>query len=206
MALFLIYIPNYISPSSFHPLATNPCPCKSAHISLNYYYTRFQCFTTNTFQWLFGRHFSVVLMLAFSPLVLLISPSSLQESLTPTCCRRLQVSFDPCFARCKHGTCSVVLWSILLGGSFLFFPHWGFFSFQSAGISLLLAEEGCRLPSIHVFARCKHGTCSDEVWWSLWMVGRSRQLDKGAGRQKWKCHDPLNCVASAAPCVALHIV
>ena len=30
------------------------------------------------------------------------------------------------------------------------------------------------------------------------VVGRNKQLDKGAGRQIWKCLDPLNCVASAA--------
>ena len=109
--------------------------------------------------------------------------------------------------------CTLQTWN-LFGGSVVdtsrwfisIFPRWGFFSLQSAGISLLLAEEGCRFPSIRVFARCKHGTCSDEVQWSLWMVGRSRQLDEGAGRQKWKCHDPLNCVASAASCVALPIV
>ena len=28
-------------------------------------------------------------------------------------------------------------------------------------------------------------------------VGRNKQLDEGAGRQIWKCLDPLNCVASA---------
>ena len=32
----------------------------------------------------------------------------------------------------------------------------------------------------------------------LWMVGGYKQLDEGAGRQIWKCFDPLNCVASAA--------
>ena len=96
--------------------------------------------------------------------------------------------------------CTLQTWN-LFGGSVVDTSRWfistfsplGFFSFQSAGISLLLAEEGCRFPSIHVFARCKHGTCSDEVRWSLWMVGRSRQLDEGAGRQKWECHDQLNC-------------
>ena len=31
------------------------------------------------------------------------------------------------------------------------------------------------------------------------VVGRNKQqLDKGTGGKKWKCHDPLNCVASAA--------
>ena len=30
------------------------------------------------------------------------------------------------------------------------------------------------------------------------VVGRNEQLDKGTGRQTWKCLDPLNCVASAA--------
>jgi len=30
------------------------------------------------------------------------------------------------------------------------------------------------------------------------VVGRNKQLDEGAGRQIWKCLDPLNCVASAA--------
>ena len=29
------------------------------------------------------------------------------------------------------------------------------------------------------------------------VVGRNKQLDEGAGRQIWKCHDPLNYVASA---------
>ena len=30
------------------------------------------------------------------------------------------------------------------------------------------------------------------------VVGRNKQLDEGAGRQIWKCLDPLNCVALAA--------
>ena len=30
------------------------------------------------------------------------------------------------------------------------------------------------------------------------VVGRHKQLDEGAGRQTWKCHDPLNCVVSIA--------
>ena len=30
------------------------------------------------------------------------------------------------------------------------------------------------------------------------VVGRNEQLDEGAGRQTWKCLDPLNCVAPAA--------
>ena len=30
------------------------------------------------------------------------------------------------------------------------------------------------------------------------VVGRNKQLDEGAGRQTWKYHDPLNCVALAA--------
>ena len=30
------------------------------------------------------------------------------------------------------------------------------------------------------------------------VMGRNKQPDKGAGRQSWKCLDPLNCVASAA--------
>ena len=30
------------------------------------------------------------------------------------------------------------------------------------------------------------------------VVGRNKQLDKGAGRQPWKCFDLLNCVASIA--------
>ena len=29
-------------------------------------------------------------------------------------------------------------------------------------------------------------------------MGRNEQLDEGAGRQTWKCLDPLNCVAPAA--------
>ena len=84
--------------------------------------------------------------------VFFFSPSSVQESLTPTCCRRLQVSFDPCFARCKHGTCSVVLWSILLGGSCLLFPHWGFSpsSLQESHSYLLKKVAGClRFMSLH---------------------------------------------------------
>ena len=40
----------------------------------------------------------------------------------------------------------------------------------------------------------------------LWMVGRYKQLDEGAGRQIWKCHDPLNCATVAASCAALHIM
>ena len=28
------------------------------------------------------------------------------------------------------------------------------------------------------------------------VVFRNKQLDEGAGRQNWKCHDPLNCVAA----------
>ena len=55
-------------------------------------------------------------------------PSSLQVSVTPARWRRLQVFFDPCFARCKYGT------------------------------------------------------CSDEIRWSLRMVGRPRKLDEVAGR------------------------
>ena len=30
------------------------------------------------------------------------------------------------------------------------------------------------------------------------VVGRNKELDEGAGRQIWKCLDPLNCVAPAA--------
>ena len=30
------------------------------------------------------------------------------------------------------------------------------------------------------------------------VVGRKKQLDKGACRQTWKHHDPLSCVASVA--------
>ena len=30
------------------------------------------------------------------------------------------------------------------------------------------------------------------------VVGRNKQLDEGAGRQSWKCLDPLNCVAPVA--------
>ena len=30
------------------------------------------------------------------------------------------------------------------------------------------------------------------------VVGRNKQLDECAGRQTWKCLDPLNCVASIA--------
>ena len=30
------------------------------------------------------------------------------------------------------------------------------------------------------------------------VMGRNKQLDEGAGRQTWKCHDPLNCIASVA--------
>ena len=30
------------------------------------------------------------------------------------------------------------------------------------------------------------------------VVGRNKQLDKGAGGHTWKCLDPLNCVASVA--------
>ena len=30
------------------------------------------------------------------------------------------------------------------------------------------------------------------------VVGRNKQLDEGAGRQIWKCHDPLNCVTPVA--------
>ena len=154
--------------------------------------------------------------------------SSLQESLTPAHRRRLQVSFDLCFARCKHGTCSVALQTISLGGSeagifpplgfFLFFQpagishpcslkkvagflrsmlrtlqtwnlfgrdsvvlrtiflggylrgwHFfptGFFSFPACrNLSPLLAEESCRFSFDSCFARCKRGTCSDEIWW-----------------------------------------
>ena len=29
-------------------------------------------------------------------------------------------------------------------------------------------------------------------------MGRNKQLNEGAGRQTWKSHNPLNCVASAA--------
>ena len=29
------------------------------------------------------------------------------------------------------------------------------------------------------------------------VVGRNKQLDKGGGRKKWKCHHPLNCAALA---------
>ena len=29
-------------------------------------------------------------------------------------------------------------------------------------------------------------------------MGRNKQLDEGADRQTWRCHDPLNCVASVA--------
>ena len=37
------------------------------------------------------------------------------------------------------------------------------------------------------------------------VVGRNAQLDEDAGRKIWKCLNPLNCVALAAYCVALHI-
>ncbi len=88
------------------------------------------------------------------------------------------------------------------------FSPLGFFrSLQSAGIShSYLLKKVAGFLRFMFFARCKHGTCSDEVWWSLWMVGRSRQLDEGAGRQKWKCHDPLNCAIVAASCAVLHIM
>ena len=38
------------------------------------------------------------------------------------------------------------------------------------------------------------------------VMGRNTQLDEGAGRQIWKCPDPLNCIALDASCIALHIV
>ena len=40
----------------------------------------------------------------------------------------------------------------------------------------------------------------------LGVVGRNTQLDKGAGRQIWKCLDPLNCEVLDASCVSLHLV
>ena len=30
------------------------------------------------------------------------------------------------------------------------------------------------------------------------VVGRNKQLDEGVGKQIWKCHGPLNCIASAS--------
>ena len=78
---------------------------------------------TIIFWWFCGWHFS------FFPTGFFFSPSSLQESVTPVCLRRLQVSFDPCFARCNHGTCSVVLRTII----FRWFCGW-YFSFFSTGV------------------------------------------------------------------------
>ena len=117
----------------------------------------------------------------------------------------MQVSFDPCFARCKHGTClDEVQW--FYGRYFLvvlrlaFLPRWGFFLFffQPAGICHPCSlKKVAGFPSIHASHAANMEPVQTRFGGSV-EVGGYTQLDEGAGRQIWKCFDPLNCVAPAA--------
>ena len=141
------------SPSFLHPFATNPCPCKSAHISINYYYTRhnrplFQCLTTNV-----RRITHIIRRL----------PSSSDFSGLPHCGMSSMSPFPtgvlfslqpagichPCLLKKVAGflrsmLCTLQTWNLFggsadnsLGGSDAgFFPHWVFFSPSSLQESL----------------------------------------------------------------------